>query len=754
MVLRLGVARQGLPGLLLTVFLILCLGVSLLCFPTAAAAYHVLEEDFSAEPVASGVTLLKFVQETDQGPLKVYALHIDLGNPYVELETMVGADGETFTRAATVLEMARREGAVAAINGDFFHLKEGKHPLGFTVRAGELLTSPMLRNDFYAFALTKERCPAIEVFHFEGFVEAENGKRFPLSGINKPRYSVQENDGTEVSDRDRLQLYTPVWGPLSRGAAGDLPGWVEVVVENGRVREVRVDQPGVPIPEEGFVLAGHGEAARFLLENCPPGSAVSVSYEVTPLGEEIKTAVGGQALLVENGQRVAAFSQNIKGKFARSAVGFSKDGKQLYLVAVEGGSESRGMTQEELADFLVERLGVWRALNLDGGGSTSLVARPLGEEEPVLVNKPAQGSQRPVPDALGVFSTAPKGELAGLVIRGPAEVLAGLPYTYSVKGYDRYYNPCQVAEEEVTWWVRQGCGTFEGNTFRAEKGGTAVIEAECRGVRERFTVRVIGEEDLASLEVTPTEIKVNPGEEVALRVRVKGRDGRIWEVPADVVDWEVSAEFGQVQDGCFQAGSRDGRGEIRATFLGLQARIPLTVGIPLPPDVVGHWSQDLVRELLKNGVVQGYPDGSFRPEQQVTRAEFLTMLKNALQWTEAKDTALPFKDAIPAWARPAVAAAWEKGVASGYPDATFRPHNQITRVEMAVIVARALRLSSGCSQLSFDDAGQIPEWARQAVAQTAAAGIIKGYRGRFRPLDQVRRAEAAAVIYQVLLHKS
>ncbi|MEG3071180.1 MAG: phosphodiester glycosidase family protein [Candidatus Syntrophopropionicum ammoniitolerans] len=104
-------------------------------------------------------------------------------------------------------------------------------------------------------------------------------------------------------------------------------------------------------------------------------------------------------MLVQDGQLPAYFTQNITGKHARTAVGVSRDGNTLYLVAVEkytdpsAGVLSVGMTQEELAQFLIS-IGVWRAVNLDGGGSTTLATRHLGDFDASLVNRP----QDPVSD--------------------------------------------------------------------------------------------------------------------------------------------------------------------------------------------------------------------------------------------------------------------------------------------------------------------------------------------------------------------
>ncbi|MDK2880889.1 MAG: hypothetical protein PWQ99_664 [Clostridia bacterium] len=735
---------------------VLCLSMALfLGWPAPVGAYTVLNEEVFSEPVAAGVTLQTYRQMTDEGPLMIYVLNVDLTNPYVKIDTIIGADNRSFEKASPVLSKAGAAGAVAAVNGDFFHLTEGKHPLGFTVQNGEVLTTPMLWGDFNAFALTRDLAPFIGRFSFTGEVRvippegSGDPASFPLSGINKPRYSARVDGQVVVSDTNRLQMYNRVWGPVSRGAQADLPGWTEVVVEDGRVLEMRIDQPPVEIPVGGFILSGHGEAARFLQEHCLPGAQVDVDYAITPLGEEIQTAIGGKDLLVVDGWVAPSFSKELEGKFARTAVACSRDGKRLYLVAVEGGKGSRGMRLQELAGFLVERLGAWNAINLDGGGSTTMVARPLGETGLVLVNTPAQGTQRSVPNALGVFSTAPAGELSGLVIKGPGEVLAGLDYSYKVSGYDQYYNPFTVDQENVTWRIVKGSGSIEGGVLRADQGGALVIEASYGGVSKEFAVKALGAADLKGLEIQPGVVKVDPGKTVSLRVRALGKDGRSWDIPASRIRWEITGAVGTINNGVFTAGSEDAAGQIKAHFLGLTAVIPVTVGTPVPEDVRNHWALPQVKELLKRGVVSGYPDGTFRPDRMVTRGEFVVMLANALDWT-APSVALPFKDEIPDWVRPCLQAAYGKGVVSGFPDGTFRPDQKITRAELAVMVAGALNLPAAQKTVAFEDAGKIPSWARDAVQRVAAAGLMVGYGGYFRPLDNATRAEVAAVICAVL----
>ncbi|MCL6638732.1 MAG: phosphodiester glycosidase family protein, partial [Firmicutes bacterium] len=384
-----------------------------LCSPLPADAYQLIGQTSEEEKLTRGATLLTVHLKTGDGPINVYVVKADLTDPYLKVDTIVGATG-TLDKNQAVSAMAGRAGAVAAVNGDFFQMNDSGRPIGLLYQGGRLFASPALRTDMFGLALTKDKTPVIDIFGFSGQLKAQNGKTFPIAGINKPNYLVMSE---QSSDKDSLQMYTPLWGSTSRGKLSHLSGVVEVVVQGGVVRQVLTDRPGVPIPPDGFVLQGHGQAAKFLLENCPAGTKVEASYSVTPAGDKLFAAVGGQALLVEDGHLPAYFSQNISGNHARTAAGFSKDGKTFYLVAVEkavlpdGTVVSRGMSQEELASYLIS-LGVWRAVNLDGGGSTTLAARHTGDFSPELVNRPQNGSQRPVPDAVGIFSTAPAGTLA------------------------------------------------------------------------------------------------------------------------------------------------------------------------------------------------------------------------------------------------------------------------------------------------------------------------------------------------------
>ncbi|MDD4334431.1 MAG: phosphodiester glycosidase family protein [Desulfotomaculaceae bacterium] len=562
--------------------LLLAVTAVYLLTPSWAGAYQIISKTGGEEIITQGASLQTVRMKTDGGPLNVYILKADLSDPLLKIDTIIGSDG-TLNKNQTVTEMAKRTGAVAAINGDFFQMMESGRTIGLAYQGGKLVESPARRNDMYGFGLTTDKTPLIEVFNFTGNVTAANGKSFFLAGINKPKYLLQSSS---YSDVDALNLYNTLWGTTSRGKLPDLTGVAEAVVQDGVVQQVLIDQPGVAIPANGYILQGHGQAAEFIKDNLQPGSKVSYTYTVEPGGSNIFAAVGGQALLVQDGQLPAYFTQNISGKHARTAVGMSKDGNTLYLVAVEKYNDSSdttvsvGMTQEELADFLIS-IGVWRAVNLDGGGSTTLAARNLGDFDASLVNWPQGNAQRRVPDALGIFSLAPPGTLSGLSVSGPAVLLAGTSGKFAAKGYDQYHNPVRISAGSVSFSAPAGAGEFRGSEFAAAgASGVVTVTAALGSVSGTTPLRVIGPDMIDRLALSPGTLEIEPGKSTQLSLQVKTYSGEKFDInPADVI-WSVNSSVGKIVDGKFTAGQNTATGLITATFQGLTTTVPVTVQPP------------------------------------------------------------------------------------------------------------------------------------------------------------------------------
>ncbi|OXM82574.1 hypothetical protein CF651_30295 [Paenibacillus rigui] len=173
-------------------------------------------------------------------------------------------------------------------------------------------------------------------------------------------------------------------------------------------------------------------------------------------------------------------------------------------------------------------------------------------------------------------------------------------------------------------------------------------------------------------------------------------------------------------------------------------------------DISGHWAEANIKQAVSAGIVSGYPDGTFKPDRTVTRAEFAVMLMNALK-PQGDGAALTFtdKEKIGAWAQKSVAQAVYAGIISGYEDSSFRPDAEITRPEMAVMIAKATGQSIEANAATgFADDQDIPEWAKGAVATMKKLGIIEGKgANEFAPGDKTTRAEAVTVLLKMLAQK-
>ncbi|RPK31414.1 cellulase family glycosylhydrolase [Paenibacillus xylanexedens] len=166
-----------------------------------------------------------------------------------------------------------------------------------------------------------------------------------------------------------------------------------------------------------------------------------------------------------------------------------------------------------------------------------------------------------------------------------------------------------------------------------------------------------------------------------------------------------------------------------------------------------HWAALAIKRAAALGIVQGYPDGTYKPAEPITRAQFIKMLSNAFKWQGEQDE-LIFTDngEIGAWAKDAIAQAVNRGVINGYDDGSFRPNREITRTEMIVILGRVLGLDrSAIEQTGFADDATIPAWGKGIVEALRELVIVAGHsNNRFAPNDAPTRTEALVVILRAL----
>lgn len=162
-------------------------------------------------------------------------------------------------------------------------------------------------------------------------------------------------------------------------------------------------------------------------------------------------------------------------------------------------------------------------------------------------------------------------------------------------------------------------------------------------------------------------------------------------------------------------------------------------------DIRGHWAEQEINDWVDRGYITGYPDGTFRPNQSITRAEFITLVNKSFGFHQKAK--ISFSDVSPAsWYYNEVAAAMAAGYIRGYVDNTIKPDRPITRQEVAAIAYRLLDrpAASGSNTLgNFIDAASISSWSEPGVVAVVEKNVMKGYVDQtFRPQSLTTRAEA------------
>ncbi|HZK42915.1 MAG TPA: S-layer homology domain-containing protein, partial [Syntrophomonadaceae bacterium] len=188
----------------------------------------------------------------------------------------------------------------------------------------------------------------------------------------------------------------------------------------------------------------------------------------------------------------------------------------------------------------------------------------------------------------------------------------------------------------------------------------------------------------------------------------------------------------------------------------------ITFGFNLPQaeanaitDIEDHWAKSEIVTLVEKGVVTGYSDGSFKPDNTITRAEFMTLCNRAFSYdTKAEVTYTDVKSSD--WFYEEVAKAKAAGYISGYEDGTMKPNNQISRQEAATIVANIKNLDIAVDEATlgkFTDAATIPTWSRAYVSSVVTAGFIAGYPDKtFKATNSITRAEAVIVLSKAMVY--
>lgn len=345
------------------------------------------------QAIGPGTTLEHVRLAAPGGPIEAFVLRVDLADANVRAGLLYPG---VLAGVSPLSAMAGAAGAFAGVNGDFFNIGASDAPVGPVVTGGALIKAPQPGRGLAA-GVGVDGVGRIATVALKGYV-ALPGARRPLSDLNdaNPGYPP-------MLAPNGIGLFTPKWGTYPRsGAVRGLAAVTEVAVRDGRVVRLTHHAGAGAIPAGGYVLLGAGTGGR-ALARLRIGQAVSVHLaQATSASAPFEFALGGKYRLLRHGV-VQSGLPPFAGP-ARTAVGFGNGGRTMYLVATQAARPgARGLDLTALARLML-RLGARDAVNLDDGGSTTMVGRLPGRVGLQLINRPLDGPERRVANGIGLFA--------------------------------------------------------------------------------------------------------------------------------------------------------------------------------------------------------------------------------------------------------------------------------------------------------------------------------------------------------------
>lgn len=533
---------------------------------TTVFAAQTVYENKTQETITRGVTYEKNSRMTTDGIQDIYVLTIDLTESTLELKEV---ESKTeYGLKETVQKMLTDNGAIAGVNSDFFGMA-GTYSAGFgpVVRDGELVSAgTSINQDKNQYGTYVKDKNGNSIFtYFKTTVKFSNSaKTIDLASINKVTSMVfpilfNREAATSTADLDKR-----------------FDNLVKFVVQNNTITYVSQKGETVEVPENGYLIVMSGDYYTNAASVFKVGDPVTLQVSSTIDFDQIDTAFGGGGLLLLDGQEAPATDIVAAGRQPRTAFGVSQDGTKAIMMVVDGRGDSIGATHSEMA-ALMKEYGAYEALHLDGGGSSTMAVQTVDDAAPQLQNTPSDGAQRKVIASVGVFQTAPKGEIKEIGITTVNQhTQPGKTAEFTVYGLDEYKNRIYIAPEDVTFDVVGVEGTWDGYLFQPTTTGeysvvatygdglTAVANATCYPT--------------ARLKATYPDVSIkNVGGTTNIYVTAYDTEGFGRAVTNDVTYTVANPAIGTMNGNTFTAKAK-GSTYVKCSWAGQDTYVTVTVG--------------------------------------------------------------------------------------------------------------------------------------------------------------------------------
>ncbi|MGE5437408.1 MAG: DUF4623 domain-containing protein [Syntrophothermus sp.] len=440
---------------------------------------------------------VKYHSVTKTHPYKIKILEVDLTQPGIKLETVLAKDllGNGFEKTSSMAKRNERPNhyVLGAVNGDYFGISNPEDPYGFTnssmIDDYEVIAGKTVNRTSFGFY--GDNKPIFDILSFTGSVTSKTNTSFNIKYVNKQRGSDQlilfnkyfgdttrtNTYGTEV----KLELISPV-------IVNDTMLFVVLEKESG-IGNMHIDGK--------YVLSGNGTAQTYLNNNVNIGDTLKVVLTTTPNKGMIKGLLGGGPRLITNGVRPADFvnlegfgTDHVNGLHPRTALGINQDSTKLFMIVEDGRQTiSEGMGLATLADYMIS-IGCYQGVNLDGGGSSTMVIRGG------VVNSPSDGAERSCANALLCVLDAPASSILDTFTLGPKNLVMDSTQSkkINITGLDLWGYPIEILATDVSWTIEGINGIVDSlGFFIPSQTGTGKVIGTFGSYADTITVTVMSE---------------------------------------------------------------------------------------------------------------------------------------------------------------------------------------------------------------------------------------------------------------------
>ncbi|MGE6487616.1 phosphodiester glycosidase family protein [Paenisporosarcina sp. NPDC076898] len=529
----------------------------------------------SITQIAPGVRKKVLDIGVDSNMQRVFTIDYDGTTANISLRSQIAKDQmigfeSTSSQANRVIETNSYH-VVGGVNGDYFD-NEGQ-PIDMMMMNGSLISTAQTPiNELAVLGVQENGKVIIGSPKVNLNLTVNGGSNYQIDSINRKRSA------------NHLVVYTRDFYPSTR--TNELGTEVRVKMDSGKlnggetfkgtVLEVINNVGNATLNKDEIILSGHHLASEYL-KGFTVGDQIEIQTNFEPAEwNTVKEAVSGRYHLVKDG-----IEQNITtaGVNPRSAVGVRQNGS-VFTVVVDGrrAGYSKGLTLQQTAKMMKE-MNAYNAITFDGGGSSTLVTRELGDSKLTVANKPSDGFERAVSNTLLFVSKWDTSALYAIVPQYKTiELFQGGTYeslTVPVKGIDQYMNPVVIG----------GSGNAQLQSDAIKQIGTTakVVGApgiyngiiSAAGKSTSIQVKITNELDLIRLNVP--YIQAANGQAINLVAEgLKG--GAVVVNTADAFKWSISPNLGTISQGQFKASTNSGVGTISVTYGMKTLSIPVVVG--------------------------------------------------------------------------------------------------------------------------------------------------------------------------------